>query len=170
MEIASETDHIRKHHVTMAKKETYMSKNLQFQNISSFFIHKKKWLLSPTSVLSHSHIAYNTTAFLDNLPCTNYVVFGEMPGQIWTTFLVQKWFQLLACKTQSFQKRWQQKFRLVQNLTTGEAEFKQFMRLTNQLVNAAENIGRGENLFQVLIPTRFKNMDEQPKLVTRWLT
>ena len=47
----------------------------------------------------------------------------------------------------------------------GEAYFNQFMRLRNQLVNAAETFARGENLIPVLIPTMSKDMDEQLKLV-----
>ena len=46
----------------------------------------------------------------------------------------------------------------------GEVDFKHFMRLRNQLVNAAENFAREENLMPVLIPTMSKDMDEQPKL------
>ena len=55
-------------------------------------------------------------------------------------------------------------FRLVQNLTTGEADFNQFMRLRNQLVNGAENFAREENLTPVLILTMSKDMDEPHKL------
>ena len=46
----------------------------------------------------------------------------------------------------------------------GEADFNQFMRLRNQLVNAAENFAREENLIPVLIPTMSKGLDEQLKL------
>ena len=46
----------------------------------------------------------------------------------------------------------------------GESDFNQFMRLRNQLVNAAENFAREENLTPVLIPTMSKVMDEQLKL------
>ena len=46
----------------------------------------------------------------------------------------------------------------------GEADFNQFMRLRNQLVNAAENFAREKNLIPVLIPTRSRDMDEQLKL------
>ena len=38
------------------------------------------------------------------------------------------------------------------------------MRLRNQLVNAAENFAREENLTAVLMPTMSKDMDEQLKL------
>ena len=46
----------------------------------------------------------------------------------------------------------------------GEADFNQFMRLRNQLVNAADIVAREENLIPVLIPTMSKDMDEQLKL------
>ena len=46
----------------------------------------------------------------------------------------------------------------------GEADFNQFMRLRNQLVNAAENFAREENLTPVLMPTMSRDMDEQLKL------
>ena len=46
----------------------------------------------------------------------------------------------------------------------GEADFNQFMRLSNQLVNAAENFAREEILTPVLIPIMSRDMDEQLKL------
>ena len=46
----------------------------------------------------------------------------------------------------------------------GEADSNQFMRLRNQLVTAAENFAREENLSPLLIPTTSKDMDEQLKL------
>ena len=46
----------------------------------------------------------------------------------------------------------------------GDADFNQFMRLRNQLIIAAENFAREENLTPVLIPTMSKDMDEQLKL------
>ena len=49
----------------------------------------------------------------------------------------------------------------------GESEFNQFMRLRNQLVNAAENFAREEHLNPVLISTLSKNMYEQLKLSHR---
>ena len=44
------------------------------------------------------------------------------------------------------------------------------MRLKIQLVVAAENVAREENLFPVLTPTLSKDIDEQLKLAQRWLT
>ena len=46
----------------------------------------------------------------------------------------------------------------------GETDLKQYVRLRNQLVNAAENSAREENLTPVLIPTMSKEIDEQLKL------
>ena len=46
----------------------------------------------------------------------------------------------------------------------GEANFNQFMRLRNQLVIAADNFAREENLSPVLIPNNSNYMNEQLKL------
>ena len=70
-------------------------------------------------------------------------------------------------KLKVFRKDDKKEFRLVQNLTMGEADFKQFRRLRNQLVNAAENFAREENFTPVLIPTMSKDMDEQLKLAQK---
>ena len=77
------------------------------------------------------------------------------------------WFKndsnYLDAKLKVFKEDDNKEFRLVQNLTMGEADFNQFMRLRNQLVNA-ENFAREENLTPVLIPTMSKDIDEQLKL------
>ena len=70
----------------------------------------------------------------------------------------------LDVKLKIFKKDDNQEFRLVQNLTMGEADFNQFMRLRIQLVNAAENVAKVESLTPVLRPTMSKDMDEQLKL------
>ena len=67
-------------------------------------------------------------------------------------------------KLKVFRKGDKKEFRLAQNLTMGEADFNQFMRFRNQLVNAAEKFAREENLTPVLIPTTSRDMDEQFKL------
>ena len=82
-----------------------------------------------------------------------------MPKQIWTIFLIEKWFQPLGC----FNKDDNKDFLLVQNLTMGEADFNQLVKLENQLVVTAENF-REENLSPVQIPTISKEMDGQLKL------
>ena len=78
---------------------------MQLQNYSLTFIHKNKSLLSATSNLSRSPIAYKTTASLDKLTCTDYVDFGKSQDRFGRFFLVQKRLELLGCKTQSIQER-----------------------------------------------------------------
>ena len=73
-------------------------------------------------------------------------------------------YNYMDVKLKVFRKDDKKEFRLVQNLTMGEADFNPFMRLRNQLVNAAKNFARDENLNPVLIPTMSKDMDEQLKL------
>ena len=87
-----------------------------------------------------------------------------MSRQIWTFFLSRNDSNYLDVKLKVFKKDDNKEFRLVQNLTMGEADFNQFMRLKNQLVNASGNFAREENLSPVLIPTMSKDMDEQLKL------
>ena len=67
-------------------------------------------------------------------------------------------------KLKVFRKDDKKEFRLVQKLTMGEADFNQYMRLRNQLVNAEKNFAREENLTPVLIPTMSRDMDEKFKL------
>ena len=56
-------------------------------------------------------------------------------------------------------------FRLRQNLSMGEADFNQFIRQRNQLVVAADDFLREENLSPVLQSTLCKDIEEQLKLV-----
>ena len=109
-------------------------------------------------------MAYNTTASLDKLTCTDYVDFGRCKDIFRQFSWSKNDSNNLDVKLKVFGKDGNKKFRLVQNLTMGEADFNQFMRLRNQLVNAAENFAREENLTPVLIPTKSKDMDEQLKL------
>ena len=53
---------------------------------------------------------------------------------------------------------------LEQKPTKGEADFNHLERLKNQLIIAAENFVKGENLSPVVIPTLSWYMDGQPKL------
>ena len=59
------------------------------------------------------------------------------------------------------------KFRLTQNFTMGEADFNQFVRQRNQVVVAADNFLREQNLSPVLQSTLSKDMEEQLKLVQK---
>ena len=109
-------------------------------------------------------MAYNTTASLDKLTCTNYVSFSICQDRFGGFSWSKNDFNHLDVKLKVFRKDDKKEFRLVQNLTMGEADFNQFMRLRNQLFNAAENVAREESLTPVLTPTMSKDMDEQLKL------
>ena len=121
-------------------------------------------LLSATTILSRSPMAYNTTASLDKLTCTDFVDFGKCQDRFGRFSWSKNDSNYLDVRLKVFRKDDKKEFRLVQNLTMGEADFNQFMRLRNQLVNAAENFAREENLTPVLIPTMSRDMDEQLKL------
>ena len=109
-------------------------------------------------------MAYNTTASLDKLTCTDYVDFGKCQDRNGRFSWSKNSSNYLDVKLKVFRKDDKKEFRLVQNLTMGEADFNQFMRLRNELVYAAETFAREENLTPVQIPTLSKNMDEQLKL------
>ena len=109
-------------------------------------------------------MAYNTIVTLDKLTCSNYVDYGKCQD----SFGQYSWSKndsiYLVVKLNLFQKDDNKEFRLVQILSMGEADFNQLLRLRNRLVIAAENFAREENLTSVLIPTMFKDKDEQLKL------
>ena len=109
-------------------------------------------------------MAYITTVSLDKLTCTDYVDFGKCQDRFGRFFLSKNESSYLDVKLKIFRTDDKKKFRLVQNFTMGEADFNEFMRLKNQLVNAEENFAIEKNLTTVLIPTMSKDMDEQLKL------
>ena len=146
------------------QKDAYISNDLQLQNHSSTFIHKNKSLLSATSVLSCSPLAYNTTAYLEKLTCTDCVDFGKCQDKFGQFSWSKSDSKYLDVKLKVFKKEDNKEFRLVQNLTMGEAELNHFLRLRNQLVNAVEKFAREEILAPVLIPTMSRDGDEQLKL------
>ena len=148
----------------MTEKDAYISNEMQLQKHCLTFIHKNKSLLSATSILSCPPIAYNTTASLDKLTCTDYVNFGKCQDRFGLFFWSKNYSNYLDVKLKRFKKDNNKEFRLVQNLTMGEADFNQSMRLRNQLVNAAENFARDENLTPVLTTTISRDMAEQLKL------
>ena len=112
-------------------------------------------------------MAYNTTASLDKLTCTDYVDFGKCQDRFGRYSWSKNDSNYLDVKLKVFRKDDKKEFRLVQNLTMGEADFNQFMRLRNQLVNAAENFAREESLTPVLIPTMSRDLGEQLKLADK---
>ena len=109
-------------------------------------------------------MAYNTTASLEKLTCTNYVDFGKCQDRFGKLSWSKNDSNYLDKKLKVFRKDHKKEFRLVQKLTIGEADFNQFMRLRNQVVSAAENFAKEEMLTPVLMTTMSEEMDEQLKL------
>ena len=124
------------------QKHAYTSNELQIQNHSLTFIHKTKSFLSTNSILSRSPMAYNTTASLDKLTCTDYVDFGKCQDRVGRFSWSKNDSNYLDVKLKTFKKDDNKEFQLVQNLTAGEADFNQFMPLRNRLLIAAEKFAR----------------------------
>ena len=153
---------IWKYHVTLTRTKalTYSSQinvQLSFSKINS--------LLSATIDLSRSPMAYNTTASLDKLICTDYVDFGKSQDRFGRFSWCKNDSNYLDIKLKVFKRQDKNaEFRLRQNLPMGEADFNQFIRQRNQLVAAADNFLREQNLSPVLQSTLPKYMEEQMKL------
>ena len=154
----------------MTKKDAFLSKRLQLQNHPLPFILDKNSIHSATSSLSPEqkshglhHSCFHGQANL-NRPRKHW----KIPRQIWVILLVRRnRRQLYRYKTQSFQERWQQNFRINQNITMGESVFHHFIQMSNQLVIAAKDFRREQILAPVQTPTMSKDMDEQLKLAHR---
>ena len=74
-------------------------------------------------------------------------------------------------KLKVFKKDENTQFGLAQNLTIGEADFNQFIRLRNQLVVAVRDFSKEENLTHVPVKVKqlAKEMEEQLKLTNKFL-
>ena len=111
-------------------------------------------------------MAYNTTACLDKLSCTDYVDFGKCQDTFRRFSCSKIDSNYLDIKLKVFKREDKNaEFRLSQIFSMGEADFNQFIRQRNQLVVAADNFLREENLSPVLQSTLSKDMKEQLKLV-----
>ena len=154
---------IWKYHVTLARTKpvTYSSQiivQISFSKFNSPF--------SATSILSRSPMSYNNTAFSDKLACTDYADFGKGQDRFGRLSWSKNDSNYLDIKLKVFRRVDKNaEFRLRQKLSMGEADFNQFIRQRYQLVVAADNFLREENLSPVLQSTLFKDMEEQLKLV-----
>ena len=95
-------------------------------------------------------MAYNTTVSLVKPTCTDYVDFGNCQDRLGLFCWSKIDSNYLEVKLKVFKKDDNKEFRLVQNHTMGERDFKQFMRLRKQLLIAAENSAKEEIFFSVL--------------------
>ena len=111
-------------------------------------------------------MAYNTTASLDKLTCTDYVDFGKSSDRFRRLSWTKNDSNYLDMKLKLFKREDKNaEVRLRQNLSMGEADFNEFIRQRNQLVVAADNFLREQNLSPVFQSTLSKDMEEQLKLV-----
>ena len=109
-------------------------------------------------------MAYNTTTTLDKLDCTDYVDFSKRQDQFGRISWSKISLDYLDVKLEVFKKDENKKFRLAQNLTMGETEFNQFIRLSNQLIVAVRDISKDENLPPVQVKLLAKDMGVHIKL------
>ena len=154
---------IWKCHVTLlcTKAVTYSS-----QIIVQFSFSKINSLISATSILSRSPMAYNTTETLAKLACTDYVDFGKSQDRFGRFSWSKNDSNYLDIKLKLIKREDKNaEFRLRQNPSMGEADFNQFIRQRNQLVVAADYFLREENSIPVLQSTLCKDKEEQLKLV-----
>ena len=136
------------------------------QIIVQFSFSKINSLLSATSILSRSPMTYNTTKTLDKLTCTNYVDFGKSQDRFGRFSWSKNDSNYLDIKLKVFKREDKNaQFWLRENLSMGQADFNQFIRQRNQLVVAADNFLREQNMSPVLQSTLSKDMEEQMKLV-----
>ena len=111
-------------------------------------------------------MAYNTTETLDKLTCTDYVDFGKCQDRFGRFSWSKNDSNYLEIKLKLFKREDKiAEFRLRQNLSMGEVDLNQFIRQRNQLVVAADNFLKEQNLPPVLQSTLPKDMEEQLKLV-----
>ena len=152
----------------MTKRDAYICNEMQLQTHSLTFIHKNKPLPSATSTLYHSPMAYNTTTSLNKLTCADYVDFGkcqDRSGQFSWTKIDSNYLKIKLKVLKGEDKI--AEFRPRQNFSMREADSNRFFRQRNQLVVAADNLFRDQNLSSVLQSTLSKNMEEQVKLVLK---
>ena len=154
---------IWKGHLTLPRTKaviysTQIIVQLSFSKINS--------LLSATSILSRSPMAYNTTETLDKLACADYVDFGKSQDRFGRFSWSKNDSNYLDIKLEVFKREDKNaEFRLTQNFSMGEADFNQFIRQRNHLVSAANKFLSEEILSPVLQSTLCKDMEEQLKLV-----
>ena len=115
-------------------------------------------------------MAYNTTASLDKLTCTDQLDFGKSSDRFGRFSRTKNDSNYLDIKLKVFKREDNNaEFRLRQNISMGEAEFNQLLRQRCQLVVGAVNFVREQNLSPVLQSTLSKDMGEQLKLVHKMI-
>ena len=109
-------------------------------------------------------MAYNNTANLDKLACTDYVDFGNTQDSFGRISWAKNSFDYLDVKLKVFKRVENKHFRLAQNLTMGEADFNQFIRLRNQLIVSVKDFSKEDSLPPGQVKLLAKDMAEQLKV------
>ena len=154
---------IWKNHVTMITRDTYKSNQCRSKSFSNFLSQKQSTSFSYQHSNSFTHDLQHY-CFLGQSNLYRLCGLGKRQDRFGQISWSKNDSNYLDVKLKEFRKDDKKEFRLVQNFTIGEADFNQFMRLTNQLVNAAVNFAREETLTPVLIPTMSRDIDEHFKL------
>ena len=110
-------------------------------------------------------MAYNTTASLDKLTCTDFVAFGKCHDRFCRLSWSKSDSNYLVARIKAFRKDDTRDFRLVQNITLGESDLSMIVRLRNQLAVVAEQFGREQSLCLIQITTMSNDMEKQLKPV-----
>ena len=158
---------IWKCHVTRTIKVAYISNEKQLQNHSSIFILKNQLAcFSYQHSVSFTHDLQHY-CFLGQTGLHQLCGLWQVSRQIWTFFFWSKNVSnYLDIKLKVFMREDKNsEFRLRQNLLMGEGDFNQFIRQRIQLLVAADNFLREQNLLPVLQSTLSKDMEEQLKPV-----
>ena len=106
-------------------------------------------------------MAYNITASLAKLACTDYVDFGKRQNRFGRYSWSENSFDYLDVKLKVFKRDENKQFRPARNLTMGEADFNQFIRLRNQLVVAVRDFSKEENPPPLQMKLLAEDMEEQ---------
>ena len=99
---------IWKSHVTMTRREAYICNEMQLKSFSYLLSQKQITPFSYQLSISFTH-GLQHYCFLGQANLYRLIGVWQISRQIWTIFLVQKRFQLLGCKFQSIQERWQER-------------------------------------------------------------
>ena len=112
-------------------------------------------------------MTYNTVATLNKLACTDYVDFGNYQDRFGRISWSKNPFGLLDMKLKVFKRDENKEFQLAQNLTMGEAELNQIIRLRNQLVVAVRDFSKEENRPPVQVNLLGRDMEVNLKLTRK---
>ena len=148
-------------HDTGAFKSSY----LQLSNLCSNFLLKTNSLLSAKSNLSGRSMAYSTSSALDKQTCTDHVDFGKCQDRFGQFSWTKSHSNYLDIKLKVFKRENKNaEIRLRQIFPMGEVDFNQFIRQRKQLVVAADNSLREQNLSPFFQFRLSKDLEEQMKL------